>query len=177
MDVKSGVKRGTGRERSEWFQLLDEWGAAGRPYREIAGWLTGEQALSKWWAQKLIVEYEQARGLRDPGVRRDGTFEVGASKTVHVPVMRLYEAFVEGPLRDQWLGATVLRERNSQPGRSAQFETEDASERIDVSFTAKAEGRSQVDLLHRRIASADSAAEAKARWRERLFALKSLLQT
>ncbi len=176
MYVNTGVKPGTGRERSEWFELLDERGAAGRPYREIAGWLTGEHAMSRRWAQKLIVEYEQARGLRDPGVRRDGTFDVGASKTVHVPVMRLYEAFVEGGARRQWLGGVVLRERRSQPGRSVPFDTGDGSERVDVTLTSKGDSRSQVDLLHRRIVSAEVAAEAKARWRERLAALKVLLE-
>ena len=55
----------TGHDRAFWFAELDAWGAAGRPYREIADWLTTEQGLSAWWAQKLIVEYEEARGLRD----------------------------------------------------------------------------------------------------------------
>ena len=94
-----GVRRATGRDRDEWFALLDAWGAAGRPYREIAGWLTGEHGISDWWAQKLIVEYEQARGLRPPGVRPDGTFEVSASKTMAVPVERLFDAFINSRQR------------------------------------------------------------------------------
>ena|SRR6266508_6912405 len=85
---QTGVRRVTGRDRAEWFELLDAWGAAGRPFREIADWLTGEHALSRWWAQKLIVEYEQARGLRPAGVRPSGTFAVTASKTVGVLVDR-----------------------------------------------------------------------------------------
>ena len=71
----------TGHDRAYWFAELDAWGAAGRPYREIADWLTTELGLSAWWAQKLIVEYEEARGLRDRGARRDGTFAAGASRT------------------------------------------------------------------------------------------------
>ncbi|MGH8575878.1 MAG: DUF4287 domain-containing protein [Gammaproteobacteria bacterium] len=62
-----GVQRATGRGRDEWFTVLDTWGAPGRPYREIAEWLTGEHGISSWWAQKLIVEYQQACGLRAPG--------------------------------------------------------------------------------------------------------------
>jgi heme-degrading monooxygenase HmoA len=76
------LERTTGRDRQGWFAVLDEWGARGRSYREIADWLTGEHGLSDWWAQKLIVEYEEARGIRPAAVRRDGTFEVGASKMV-----------------------------------------------------------------------------------------------
>jgi hypothetical protein len=98
-----GVRRATGRSREEWFTALDDWGAAGRPYRVIAEWLTGEQGLSKWWAQKLIVEYEQARGLRPPGVRPDGTFQVSATKTVEAPTERVFAHFVDPALREQWL--------------------------------------------------------------------------
>src|SRR5918996_3431446 len=100
---ETGVRRATGRDRDEWFALLDAWGAAGRPFREIADWLTGEHDLSGWWAQKLIVEYEQARGLRPAGLRPGGTFSVTASKTVGVPVERLFEAFADARLRRSWL--------------------------------------------------------------------------
>lgn len=89
----SGALRSqTGRDYGEWFQLLDDWGARGRPYREIADWLTSTHGISEWWAQKLIVEYEQLRGIRQPGVRRDATFTGGASKTVTASVDRLFEA-------------------------------------------------------------------------------------
>ena len=35
-------------DRDYWFALLDDWGTADRPYREIADWLTAEQGLSAW---------------------------------------------------------------------------------------------------------------------------------
>lgn len=78
----SALMSATGRDYAEWFQLLDAWGAPGRGYREIADWLVG-QGFSDWWAQKLIVEYEQDRGLRQPGARTGGSIAGGASKTVH----------------------------------------------------------------------------------------------
>ena len=62
----SGIRRATGRTYDQWFALLDRWGAPGRPFRETADWLEGEHDLSSWWAQKLIVEYEQTRGLPQP---------------------------------------------------------------------------------------------------------------
>jgi uncharacterized protein DUF4287 len=70
MSMIDGVQRSTGRGRGEWFALLDAWGASGRRYREIADWLMGEHDLSRWWAQNLIVEYEQARGLRPQACAR-----------------------------------------------------------------------------------------------------------
>jgi len=168
-----GMRRATGRDRGEWFAVLDQWGAAGRPYREIADWLVAEHQLSKWWAQKLIVEYEEARGLRDPGIRRDGTFEVGASKTVAVPVARLTAAFVDAKLRGRWLpGIDVAAAKPAQPLR---FDWKDGVSRVVVTF-AGGEDKSQVSVQHQRLRDAKSAAEMKSFWRERLAALKALLE-
>lgn len=170
-----GMRHGTGRDRSEWFTVLDDWGAAGRPYREIADWLTGEHGMSDWWAQKLIVEYEQARGVREPGVRRDGTFAGGASRTVAAPVERVFAAFVDPELRERWLPGVPLRERTSRPGRSARFDCDDGT-RISVTFYANGEAKTQVAVEHERLPDADTAARKKAYWRERLTALKDLLE-
>lgn len=172
----SGVQRATGRDREEWFTLLDAWGAAGRPYREIADWLVAEHELSNWWAQKLIVEYEEARGLRDPGIRRDGTFEVGASKTVGVPVARLFAAFVDAKLRERWLPGVTIREPGAEPAQPLRFDWKDDGSRVVVDFTATGEGKSQVSVQHQRLRDAKSATEMKAFWRERLAALKTLLE-
>jgi hypothetical protein len=171
-----GVRRATGRDREQWFGLLDAWGAAGRPYREIADWLTGEHDLSGWWAQKLIVEYEQARGLRPAGVRPDGTFSVTASKTVGVRVERLFEAFVDAKLRKRWLPGEKMRKRTSERGRSARFDWENGSTRVNVGFLAKGKTKGQVGLEHAHLPDARSAERMKAFWRERLEALKALLE-
>jgi uncharacterized protein YndB with AHSA1/START domain len=40
---------------------------------------------------------------------------VGTSKTVPVPVGRLFEAFVDAELRERWLPGAVMRVRTSQP--------------------------------------------------------------
>ena len=171
-----GMRRATGRDRGGWFAVLDAWGAAGRPYREVAAWLTGEHGLSSWWTQKLIVEYEQARGLRAAGVRPDGTFTVGASKTVAVPAERLYAAFVDAEVRELWLPGAAMRERTSQPGRSARFDWDDGATRVNVSVAAAGEARSQAAVEHERLPDARAAEEAKAYWRERLDVLKTVLE-
>jgi uncharacterized protein YndB with AHSA1/START domain len=171
-----GVRRATGRGYSEWFEELDAWGAAGRPYREIAGWLTGMHGISDWWAQKLIVKYEEARGLRPPGVRRDGTFEIGATKTVALPVSRLFAAFVDTDLRERWLPDATLRQGTTQPDRSVRFDWEDGPSRVVASFSAIGESKSQVAVQHERLPDAKAAAEMKEFWRERVGALKDLLE-
>jgi Domain of unknown function (DUF4287) len=177
MGKADAVRRGTGRGRDEWFALLDEWGAAGRQYRAIADWLMDEHDVSKWWAQKLIVEYEEARGLRPPGVRPDGTFEVSASKTVAVPVKRLFEAFVDTRQRNKWLRDGRMSLRTSQPDRSARFNWENGPTRVKVDFIDKGRAKSMVAVAHERLADADEAETAKVLWKERLAELKSFLES
>lgn len=170
----AGMRRATGRDRGEWFAVLDAWGAVGRPYREIADWLVAEHSLSKWWAQKLIVEYEEARGLRDPGIRRDGTFEVSASKTVAVPVARLTAAFVDAKLCERWLPGVEVP-AVSQPAQPLRFDWKGGDSRVVVTFSGGAD-TGLVSVQHQRLRDARSAAEMKTFWRERLTALKTLLE-
>jgi Domain of unknown function (DUF4287) len=175
MPKTDALVRSTGRDRAEWFALLDEWGAGGREFREIADWLTSEHAVSRWWAQKLIVEYEQERGLRSPGVRPDGTFEVTASKTVAVPVDVLFDAFVNPRRRKKWLPDNKMSLRTSQSGRTARFDCDDAT-RVNVEFIDK-ESKSTVAVAHQRLVGADEARTQKALWKDRLSDLKSFLES
>lgn len=175
-EVQTGVERATGRDRPGWFALLDRWGAPGRPFREIANYLKAEHGLSHWWAQKLIVEYEQARGLRPAGVRPGGTFTVTASKTVNVPVARLFEAFTDARLRRRWLPETKMRKRTAEPGRSARFDWEDRKTRLNATFESKGKAKSVVAVEHELLSNAKAAERMKASWRDRLNALKSLLE-
>jgi hypothetical protein len=171
------VRRATGHDREEWFARLDRWGAASRKHGEIAAWIMAEHGVDNWWAQTLTVDYEQARGLRPPGGSRDGTFAVSASKTVAVPVERLFAAFVDTKLRKRWLPGAVLRKRTSQLNRSVRFDWEDGATRVYVGFTAKGDAKSQADLLHERLPSAQAAEKAKAYWRAHIAALKTLLES
>jgi hypothetical protein len=170
------LQAATGRGYDDWFALLDAIGAESRRHGEIVAWLMEEHGIGSWWAQRVTVDYEQARGLRPPGGGRDGTFTVTASKTVGVPVERLYAAFADPELRERWLLGRVLRERTSRPGRSVRFDCEDGATRLAVGFNAMGPEKSQVALAHERLADAEAAAESKAYWRERMAALKTLLE-
>jgi hypothetical protein len=171
------VQRATGRDRDEWFALLDEWGAGGREFRVIADWLTGEHRISKWWAQKLIVEYEQERGLRPPGIRPNGTFEVSATRTVAVPVKRAFDAFVNTRDRKKWLTDGQMTLRTSQPAQSARFDWEDGSTRVNVVFSEKGPSKSSVAVAHQKLADPAEAEKTKAVWKLRLAELKSFLES
>ena len=170
------LRANTGRTWDEWFAMLDRWGAAERPHPEIARWLNEEQGVDGWWAQGVTVGYEQARGLRAPGQRRGGLFEVNASKTVAVPVDRLYEAFMDPGLRERWLPGAKLEVRTATPGKSIRANWDDGPTRLVIAFTARGDAKSQVALVHERVPDADTAAELKAWWRERVAVLKEVLE-
>ena len=170
------IRANTGRSWDEWFALLDAWGAVERPHPEIASWLVAEHGVPGWWAQGVTVGYERARGLRAPGQRRGGLFEATASKTVAVPVERLYEAFADPARRGRWLPDAPFEVRTAQPAKSLRADWEDGSTRVVVWFTARGDAKSQVALAHQRLPDAGAADKRKAFWRERLAALKQDLE-
>jgi uncharacterized protein YndB with AHSA1/START domain len=171
------IRQRTGRGWEAWFDLLDEWGAAELPHREIARRVAAELAVEPlaWNAQAITGSYERARGLRVVGERADG-FAVTAQRTVAVPVQRLFDAFVGGSLRARWLPEDELRERTATRPRSARFDWAGGDTRVNVTFLPKADGRSTVAVEHVRLPDAGEAERMKAFWRERLTALKSQLE-
>jgi uncharacterized protein YndB with AHSA1/START domain len=171
------IRRRTGRGWEEWFDLLDEWGAADRAHREIARWVAEQQGVEPlaWGAQAVTLSYERARGLRAVGEHPDG-FAITASKTVAVPVERLYEAFVDESQRRRWLPDGELRERTATKPKSARFDWGDGASRVGVTFVAKGDAKSTATVQHQRLAGAEEAERMKALWRDRVATLKEVLE-
>jgi hypothetical protein len=170
----TGLREATGKGRDEWYAELDAWGAAGKPYPDIAAWLT-ERGMSDWWAQKTIVEYEQARGVRGAGARPDGTFTAGASKTIEAPPAGVLEAFTDPELRARWLPGYDLTERSSTPGKRVRFDVADGT-RLTVIVDPKGARGSGLFVEQERIGDAETAASKRAFLVERVEALKTLLE-
>jgi hypothetical protein len=171
------IRERTGRGWEEWFDLLDEWGAADKSHREIARWLAGQQGIHPlaWNAQAIAGSYERSRRGRQVGQHEDG-FTVTATKTVAVPVERLYDAFVDASLRAAWLPDGELRERTATKPRSARFDWGGDGTRVHVSFAAKGEAKSTAALSHERLPDGAEAERMKAFWRERVAGLKAVLE-
>jgi len=146
-----------------------------RPHRDIARWVAELQGVVPlaWAAQAVTVSYERARGGRAAGQRPDG-FAITASRTVGIPVGRLFGAFAGEAERGRWLADADLRERSATTPRSARFDWGDGRTRVNVTFQARSEARSTVTVEHTRLPDADAAARMKGWWRERLTTLKEL---
>lgn len=169
------LARRTDRAWDEWFELIDEWGGTNHTHAEIARWLETEHEVEGWWAQTITVGYEQARGMRVPGQMADGKFSANASKTVNVSADQAFQAFADEALRTQWLPDAELTPTTVNPPKSFRAEWEDGT-RIAVWLTSKGDDKTGVSLQHEKLPDADTAGEMKAYWRERLNALKAMLE-
>ena len=107
----------------------------------MARWLAEREGADPlaWNVQAVVGSYERARKGRQVGEHEDG-FTVTASKTVAVPVERLYAAFVDAGQRERWLPDGELRERTTIEPRSARFDWGDGATRVHVTFAPKGDG-------------------------------------
>jgi hypothetical protein len=165
----------TGHDWEEWISLLERWGARDRKHGEIADFLVAQHGVPGWWAQAITTGYERASGMRLKHQQPNG-FTIYASKTVGVPMDVLFDAFVDDPTRRRWLTDGSMALRTSQPGKVARFDWDDGPTRVLVTFEAKAPSKATAHVAHERLPDADSAETAKALWKSRVAALKSILE-
>ncbi|MFB9310728.1 hypothetical protein BJY17_003453 [Agromyces hippuratus] len=158
----------TGRPRDEWFALLDEAGATGWKHQAIANWLVTEHGVDSWWAQAVTVGFEQARGIRLPGQRQDGTFEVSVTRTI--------SGDVEPALRA--LAAVVTAQTGVEPlalNLAAKYPTArfplGGGEFLLASASVRGAGKTSIGLVHGRMANGDDLADAKQTLRSWLAAV------
>jgi len=170
----AAVSKATGRSWPEWAAELDRVKASAWEHAAIATHLRGDHDLSDWWAQMITVAYERLRGLRDVGQRRGGGYDVNRSRTIGVPVARLWRAFEDERERSDWL-PEPLTIRTATKHRSMRIRLADDSP-LDVHFTDKGEAKSAVSLQHRGLPDRESADRMREHWGERLSALAALLE-
>ena len=167
------VAEATGRGWQAWFGCSTSGARRRRTHTEIARWLREEHAVDGWYSQSITVGYERARGLRAPGEHADG-FAITASRTIAVPVERLFEAFDD---EDAARALAAGRGAARAHGDGAEVRPLRLGGRLDPRHRRvrrpAASAKSRVALSHERLPDADTADEMKAFWRERLTALKA----
>jgi hypothetical protein len=168
------VRAKTGKTWIQWVRALDAEDAASKPHRAIAALLNEQFGVPGWWSQTVTVGYERIRGLRDVGQRRGGGYEASKSKTVPVPVAKLYRAWSDKRTRVRWLDAP-LTIRTATRNKSMRITWEDGSS-VEVYFVAKGRGKSLVAVQHVKLAGKADATRRKAFWGERLGVLAEMLR-
>jgi hypothetical protein len=165
---EDAITRGTGRGWDDWFRVLDAWDATSHTHTEIARYVTTELGVDGWWSQSVTVGYERARGMRAMNQRPEW-FEVSVSKTVGLPAIDAWRAFVEPSRRTRWLDLKLrMRTGTKTIGRSARFDVPDEGNRVNVSFTEKDATRSVVTVTHVRLDDAADVAAHRTAWKTRL---------
>jgi uncharacterized protein YndB with AHSA1/START domain len=169
------VNTKTGRTWKQWTDVLDKVDAKAWPHNRIALHLNTEFGVPGWWAQTVAVGYERIRGLRQIGQRRDGTREIGRSRTLPVPIAALYRAWSNARVRKTWLPDAGVTVRKATPEKSVRLRWPDGTA-VEIYFVAKGEAKSQITVQHRALRSEEDAAAMKAFWTARLDALAALLK-
>jgi len=169
----AAVQAKTGKTWPEWFVVLDKAGAQQMTHRQIATYLASEHGVPGWWCQMVTVGYERAHG-RAKHKRPDG-YSISASRTLAVPVAKLYRAWNDTRTRARWLPKAPFTIRKATPGKSLRV-TWGEHENLSIGFYDKGESKSQVALEHSKLPNAKEAAKAKAYWAEAMERLIALIE-
>ncbi|MEO8432088.1 MAG: SRPBCC domain-containing protein [Acidobacteriota bacterium] len=170
----AAVSKATGRTWAQWATVLDREGAAEKPHREIARYVSS-LGTPPWWSQMVSVGYERIRGLREKGQRRGGAHEAGKSRTFPVSVARLFDAFANARRRREWLPVKVTV-RASTPRKRIRYTWDDGTP-VVLEFSAKGSAKSSVAVGHQRLADKTAAQAMKKIWGEHLDRLGEFLKS
>jgi hypothetical protein len=170
----SAVAAKTGKTWAEWVRALDIAGAARMTHRQIAAFLSENLRVPSWWSQMVTVGYERLKGRREKGQTPQG-YSVSASRTVGVPVARLFAAWNDARQRARWMRKTPMEITKATPNRSIRIRWGHGSSRVAVMFYVKGKQKSSVSVDHSRLASAAEAKKTKAYWIRQLDSLVKFL--
>jgi uncharacterized protein YndB with AHSA1/START domain len=168
------IKARTGCDWERWVKHLDHWGAADKTHREIAAHVHEKFGVPEWWTQSVTVGYERIKGLRAIGQRRSGVYETSKSKTIAVPLAKLYAAWATPAARKRWLPGVKLTVRKANADKSMRITWDDGTS-VEVGFFAKGAAKSMVAVQHGKLSDRARADELKRFWGERLDALAASL--
>ncbi len=166
------VKAKTGKNWKQWFTILDKAGGKKLSHQEIVKYLSDEHAVGPWWRQMVTVTYEQARGLRQPHQKPAG-FEISVSRTINVPLSKLYRAFETDKARTSWLAEDKLGVRTSTANKTIRGAWNEVKTSLEISFIAKNDNKSLVVVTHRKLPNAKAAATMKSFWGQALDRLRA----
>jgi uncharacterized protein YndB with AHSA1/START domain len=171
------VQESTGKTWPEWFTMLDKAGCAKMNHKEIVA-VVGKHYSGGWWGQMVTVGYEQARGLRALNQNCDGEYQASSSKTVGVPVERLFGAWHDPKRRAAWLGSAsddIVVRKATRP-KSLRVTWCDGRTNVDVNLFPKGEGKSYVSVEHSKLKDAGDVEKTKRFWGAALEKMKAMLE-
>jgi len=149
----------TGRHPDAWFSLLDSQNATTWTHTAIARWLhENSDGVDGWWCQSITIRYEQARGMRAPGQKADGTFSAASTRTVRAASSEVFEAAI-GEV-SEFLSAQPDSINAGAKTPNARW-TLEGRQRLLLTVTPGLEDRVSLGLTHSGIPDGNGVAPAK----------------
>jgi uncharacterized protein YndB with AHSA1/START domain len=168
----AAIAAATGKTWEQWMQLLDAAGAGKLDHKGIVKLVSQKFDVGPWWRQMLTVGYEQARGLR--GVNQAaGGFQISVTKTLPVPMDRLFRAWSDDKRRARWLPDEITI-RKSTRNRSVRITWNDGTN-VEVMFYPQPSGTNRVNVQHNKLPTKAAAEKMRAFWKQRLEAMAELV--
>lgn len=170
----AAVEKATGRKWAEWTATLDAMGADELPHAAIARLLRERHGMGPWWSQMVAVRYEQLRGLRS-AYEKAGGFEVNVSRTVDLPIERVFRAWSDPHQRRRWAPSIELANARFRPNHSIRADGAGGS-KLTIRFTERPASRTQVAVEQSRLRAAAEVEPVRTFWRTLLQRLDAPLQ-
>lgn len=169
------VRRATGHGWEEWFRRLDAFGAGELDHKSIAAKLGADYPLSGWWCQNVTGQFERERGRRVRNQACDGSFSTNSSKTIAVPLAKLYFAWADPIQRSKWLPDAPVKITTATRNKSMRLAWDGGPSRLSVSFLAKGAGKTHVAVGHDNLPTLRAMKKFKPYWGLALERLNALL--
>lgn len=188
----------TGKSRKEWYAILDAFDCKAKGHKASAAHLLNEYKIDHWYAQGITVEYERDRGIREVGQRCDGKFAISVSRTISVPIEKVWGAwansdqvsiwfttkanhdFREGGTYDNGDGDKGVYKRivpNKRLAFTWENEKHCPGSKVGIDFLPKGEAKSSIVLTHEQLPDQAGCEEMREGWTWALTSLKSYLET
>jgi uncharacterized protein YndB with AHSA1/START domain len=193
----AAVKKATGKDRAQWFALLDKAGAKKMSHKEIAQWLQDNHIKKGWWAQMVTVEYEYARGKRVIGKTESAGFQIGVQKALPISQRQAWQLITKKG-RKLWLGdstdvrftkgATYTTREGTQgevrsivPGEKLRLSwrpksfAKPSTVQINLMCHRNTPGKTVISIHQEKLASAREREVMRKRWRRALQQFEKLI--
>jgi hypothetical protein len=167
------VARRTGKTWDDWFEVLDNAGAATLDQRGIIAILAQKHGIGPWWQQMIAVGYESIVRKSDKPPAPDG-FQINSSCTLDAPLKSVFRLWNDAGERARWLADDRFVVRSTTGEKSIRARWGKGTSQVAVSFVEKS-GRTEVSVEHLQIESRDAADQMKAYWAKKLGLLDRAL--
>jgi uncharacterized protein YndB with AHSA1/START domain len=192
----AACKEATGKTLTEWYAYLDKE-MPGKNRRDIVSVrLWKELSLDIWWATTIGVEYERHLDKK----KKDGLYEgysICSTKTFKAPISAVYAEWVNLAQMAKWMEGSVegkmevgsvitsadgesyevLRVREDKDLRfDFNLEGMEGVTRIDVAFEDKGNGKSGINVHHKRLQNRGEADSVRRTWADAMDRLKAQVE-